>query len=66
MQTTVSDTELLTLQEAAQALRVTPVTVLRAIRSGKLEARRLGEHGRYRITAEALDAYLRPVKRGAA
>ena len=62
----VLDKQLLTLQEAAEVLRVTPMTVLRAIQSGKLEARRLGEHGRYRITAEALDAYLRPVKRGAA
>ena len=55
--------DLLTLKEAAAMLRVSPSTVFRAIRSGQLEARRLGVHGRYRITPAAHDDYLSPTTR---
>jgi excisionase family DNA binding protein len=37
-----------------------PLTIRRAIQAGALEAVRLGEHGDFRIPADALDRWLRP------
>lgn len=48
------------VKEAAAALGVHESTVRRAIHSGQLEALTLGEHGRYRISADALERFLRP------
>ncbi len=52
----------LTVSEVAQALRVTPLTIYRAIHEGRLEAVRLGDSGPFRIPANALDAYAAPVR----
>ena len=38
-------------------------TIRRAIESGELEAVRLGRHGNYRISREALDAWMQPTTR---
>jgi excisionase family DNA binding protein len=52
---------LLTVDETAERLRCSRVTVYRAVRNGRLRAVRLGtDHGPLRITQEALDAYMRP------
>ncbi len=47
---------LLTVQEVAQAMRVSTMTVYRLIRSGSLRAIRVGNH--FRIREADLDAYL--------
>lgn len=47
--------ELLTVDQAAQRLAVHPRTLLRHIRSGRLQARRIGKA--YRIRGEDLDAF---------
>jgi len=51
--------ELLTVAEAASALRVHQMTVRRHIKQGDLRAVRVG--GRIRIHQEDLDAYVRPM-----
>ena len=58
--------ELLFVAEVAAELRVDPVTVRRAIKKGELEAVRLGQHGRYRVTREELDRFLMPAAAPAA
>ena len=49
------------VKEAAAAVGVHESTVRRAIHSGQLEALTLGDHGRYRVSVDALEAWLRPV-----
>jgi excisionase family DNA binding protein len=60
----ISDTtarrSLVSTGAAAEIAGCHPVTVLRAIHRGELEAMRLGRAGRYRITPDALEAWLRP------
>ncbi len=51
--------ELLTLREAAQALRVSPITVRRYISAGQIEAVKAGKG--VRIRKEAVDRFLQPV-----
>jgi excisionase family DNA binding protein len=50
--------ELMTIQEAADALRVKPITVRRYIRSGRLAAVRVGRG--LRVEREALEALPEP------
>jgi len=47
-----------TVQEVARILRVSPLTVLRYIKLGKLKARRIGRG--YRITERDLALFLDP------
>ena len=50
--------EIYTVEEIAEKLKVTPTTVLRRIRDGKLNAFRTnGDSGSYRIKASDLDAF---------
>ena len=51
---------LLTTGDAARIAGCHPVTVLRAIRSGELEATRLGRRGDHRVHVDALDRWLHP------
>jgi excisionase family DNA binding protein len=49
--------------EAAEILRVTPLTIYRAVNEGGLRAVRIGgEHGQLRIPPGALREYARPVE----
>lgn len=52
--------ELLHVKEAAAELGVHPGTLRRHIHDGDLLAVRLGRTGRYRVSREALEAFLRP------
>jgi excisionase family DNA binding protein len=63
MSTDALHKRLLHVKEAASELGVHEATVRRAIKSGELEAVRLGEHGRYRVRPAALERFLRPVGR---
>lgn len=59
--------EVLTSTEAARYLRVTPDTIRRLVRQGRLPAARVGD--RMRITRAAIDAFLegaKPSKKGGA
>ena len=59
--------ELLTIQEAAELMRVSPMTVRRRIDEGRLMAVRVGRG--VRVSKEALDSFVKPVepkKRGQA
>ncbi len=47
--------ELYTTEEAAQMLRISTRTILRAIEAGQIKAKRVGRG--YRITKDALAAY---------
>ena len=55
--------ELLTVQEVARLLRVSPITVRRHIASGRLAAVRAGRQ--VRVPRESLDAFLMPVPKDA-
>lgn len=49
----------ITAKEVAEILRYnTTRPVLRLFRSGEIAAKRSGEHGHWRTTTEALEAYL--------
>jgi excisionase family DNA binding protein len=52
MQNTTQIENLLTVKEAADQLRVAPLTIYRAVESGRLKAQRVGKL--IRITSEAL------------
>jgi excisionase family DNA binding protein len=52
---------LLTPADVADRCQISTKTVLRAIRSGRLRASRLGERGAYRVRVEDLDAWLQAV-----
>lgn len=49
----------ITVQEAAEMLAVTPLTIRRAIKDGKIKAMQINANGRYRISVEDLDAFIR-------
>ena len=51
-----TEVRLLTVQEVADAMRVSRMTVYRLIKSGELPAIRVGRH--FRIRAADLDGYL--------
>ena len=48
-----------TVQEAAEMLAVTPLTIRRAIKDGKIKAMQITANGRYRISIEDLDSFIR-------
>lgn len=48
--------DVLTLQEAAELLQLSPQTVKKLMRSNKLEYFRIG--GRYRVTKEAIQEFI--------
>lgn len=54
--------DLLTVDETAALLRVSPVTIRRFIASGRLPARRVGRH--VRVEREAAEAFAEPVVTG--
>jgi excisionase family DNA binding protein len=58
---------LLRPDDVAELCQVSTKTVLRAIRSGRLHAHRLGKRGAYRIRPEDVEAWLRscPVRQRA-
>ncbi len=58
----MDENTLLTVNEVAQGLRVTPLTIYRAIHGGRLEAVRLGENGPFRVPASAVEDYAQPAK----
>jgi excisionase family DNA binding protein len=62
MTTIARNEDLLHLKEAARLLDVHPSSIRRAIRSGELEALKLGTNGHYRIRRQALDEFLRPTR----
>lgn len=49
----------LTTKEAAEALRVTEVTVLELVRSGAIKAVKLGNRGGWRIHPDAIAAWMK-------
>ncbi len=49
----------LTVQEVADMLAVTPLTIRRAIKNGKFKAMRIAANGRYRIAVKELDEFIR-------
>lgn len=52
--------ELLTVQEVAQMMRVSPITIRRHIQSGELKAVRVGRQ--VRITKQAVNKIAKPIK----
>jgi excisionase family DNA binding protein len=57
---------LLTVDEAAERLRVSRGTLYRYVRSGRLEAVRVGELGPWRIPSAALERLLTTTTKGGA
>ncbi len=58
-----SQSELLSVAEAARLVRVSPDSIRRWILTGKLRAFRLGEHGHWRVLARDLAAYVNQPRR---
>ena len=54
----IPEGELLTVDEVAERLRVSPATVYRRVHDATLPALRIGEHGPIRIPATALKHFL--------
>ena len=50
--------KVVTIAEAADMLALTPLTIRRAIKSGKLKAMQMQSNGRYRITIEEIDDFI--------
>jgi excisionase family DNA binding protein len=50
--------KVVTISEAAIMLALTPLTIRRAIKSGKLKAMQMQSNGRYRIPIEEIDAFI--------
>lgn len=50
--------KVVTIIEAANMLAVTPLTIRRAIKSGKIKAMQIQPNGRYRIPIEEVDAFI--------
>lgn len=55
---------LLTVAEAASALRVSPLTLRRRIARGEVPAYRVGARGAVRLEANAVRGLLRPYRAG--
>lgn len=51
--------KVVTISEAASMLAVTPLTIRRAIKNGKIKAIQMQQNGRYRIPVEELDAFIK-------
>jgi excisionase family DNA binding protein len=51
--------KVVTISEAASMLAVTPLTIRRAIKSGKIKAMQMQTNGRYRIPIEELDDFIK-------
>jgi excisionase family DNA binding protein len=51
--------EVLTVEQAAEKLKLRPSTILRHIRKGRLQAKRFGHLG-YRIAERSLELFLMP------
>jgi excisionase family DNA binding protein len=51
--------KVVTIAEAASMLALTPLTIRRAIKSGKLKAMQMQSNGRYRIPIEEIDNFIR-------
>jgi len=51
-------TPLLTPNDVADLCQISPKTVMRAIRSGRLAATRLGKRGAFRISPDDVDAWI--------
>jgi excisionase family DNA binding protein len=49
---------ILTVKEIAELLSVSKLTVLRAIKDGKIKAFRFSSNGRYRISNEDLEEFI--------
>jgi excisionase family DNA binding protein len=62
-ETPIPGRRLLSVEEAAERLAVSKHTLYRRIQTGELDARRVGSHGAIRISAEALEALLKPAHR---
>ena len=54
----IPESELLTVDEVAERLRVSPATVYRRVHDATLPALRIGEHGPIRIPVAALKHFL--------
>lgn len=52
-----------TVQEAANMLDVAPMTILRAIKNGKIKAIQLSPHGRYRISVDAWETFMKQTEK---
>jgi len=50
--------KVVTIAEAASMLALTPLTIRRAIKSGKIKAMQMQSNGRYRIPVEEIDAFI--------
>lgn len=50
--------KVVTIAEAASMLALTPLTIRRAIKSGKIKAMQMQTNGRYRIPVEEIDAFI--------
>jgi excisionase family DNA binding protein len=59
---TIEHGSLWSASDVARRLGISRMSVYRRIRSGELEAYRVGESGEYRITPEAVDELLRPAR----
>jgi excisionase family DNA binding protein len=58
------DTEYLTVGEAADLLRLSPLTVYRRVWDGSLPSVRLSEHGAIRIPRDAIESPARAPRTG--
>lgn len=47
-----------TVQETAKMLAVAPITIRKAIKSGKIKAIQISAKGRYRIHSEEIDHFM--------
>lgn len=50
--------KVVTIMEAAEMLAVSPLTIRRVIKNGKMKAMRMNLRGRYRIPIEELDNFI--------
>lgn len=50
--------KVVTISEAAKMLALSPITIRRAIRNGKIKAVRLGGKGRFRISIENITQFI--------
>jgi excisionase family DNA binding protein len=50
--------KVVTITEAAEMLAVSPLTIRRVIKNGKMKAMRMNLRGRYRIPIEELDSFI--------
>jgi len=51
--------KVVTIAEAASMLALTPLTIRRAIKSGKIKAMQMQSNGRYRIPLEEIDDFIK-------